>query len=367
MPSRTHHRYPHPRPFALAFALVAILPALVLGGCSKPNSGVADDASPPVHVETSPVTVIEAPIVLRLTGSLKGMKEADLAANAAGRVVKTFVERGQEVKEGAVVAQLDIGSATLALRQAQMEVQTSKTQESINETECARYVQLFAKGAISQAEYENVTAKCKTAPLNREVAEARQNIAAKNVGDGTIRAPFSGVVSERYVEVGMYVQAQSKVISIVQSGDLRLEMYVPEANIASVAPGADVTFEVAAYPGKTFHGTLRFLSGAVRQSTRDLVCEAVVPNKEGLLRPGMFADVALTTGTEKLPSVPLSAVFERQDKKRVYVVSEGRLEERVLQAGPEVNGRLTAHAGLKEGDVVVTGKLAGLGNGTRVE
>jgi membrane fusion protein, multidrug efflux system len=187
------------------------------------------------------------------------------------------------------------------------------------------------------------------------------------LSDGTIRAPFAGIVSERYVEVGEYVQAQSKVISLVQSGDLRLELAVPEANIASVTPGADVAFEVAAYPGKTFHGTLRFVSGALRAATRDLVCEAVVKNEEKLLRPGMFADVGVSTGTEKLASVPLSAVFERQEKKRVYVVADGKVEERVLQVGPEVGGRLTARVGLKAGEKVVTSNFSALTNGARVE
>jgi membrane fusion protein, multidrug efflux system len=346
----------------------AALGALPLAACSKPSNAQTEDAaSAPVRVETTDVTTLDAPVVLRLTGSLKGTKEADLAANAAGRVVRTFVERGDEVQAGFIVAQLDTSTATLALRQAQVEVQTSKTQEDINQTECKRYEQLMAKNAISPAEYDQVTAKCKTAPLNREVAEARQNIAAKNVGDGTIRAPFAGVVAERYVEVGEYVQAQSKVISIVQSGDLRLEVTVPEANLASVKPGADVAFEVAAYPGKTFHGTLRYMAGAVRPTTRDLVCEAVVQNPDKLLRAGMFADVGVTTGTEPLPSVPLAAVFERQEKKRVYVVVDGRAEERVLQVGPEVNGRLTAHAGVKQGEKVIVGNLAALTNGARVQ
>jgi RND family efflux transporter MFP subunit len=240
-------------------------------------------------------------------------------------------------------------------------------QQEINQADCARYEQLKAKGAISPLEYDQATAKCKTAPLGLQVAEARQNIAAKNVGDGTIRAPFAGVVSERYVEVGEYVQPASKVISLVQSADMRLEFTVPEANVAKVAPSAEVSFVVAAYPGRSFPGTVRYVSGAVRETTRDLVVEAVVSNAEKLLRPGMFANVSLSIGSEKRPSVPLAAVFERQDKRRVYVVVGGRLEERVVQPGSEVEGRLAVETGVKAGDKVVVGNLEGLFNGARVE
>jgi membrane fusion protein (multidrug efflux system) len=342
--------------------------ALATSGCTRAATAKTEDATtPPVHVTTADVTEVDAPIALELTGSLKGMKEADLAANASGRVVRTFVERGDLVKEGAVVAQLDTSAAALSLNEAKVQVDTQKTQEDINQADCTRYDQLKAKGAISALEYDQATAKCKTAPLSIIAAQARQSIASKTVGDGTIRAPFTGVVSERYVEVGEYVQPSSKVISIVQGGDLRLELTVPEANVANVKPGADVSFKVAAYPDKTFHGTLKFVSGAVRAATRDLVCEAVVGNPDKILRPGMFADVSLVTGTHKLPSVPDASVFERQDKKRVFVVTDGRLEERVVQYGPEVAGRLSIENGVKLGDKVVVGSLTGLLNGARVE
>lgn len=352
-------------------AAVGVALALTLAqvaACKPVGTAKADDASvAPVHVETTEVTMVDAPTVLRLTGNLRGRKEADLAANASGRVLKTYVERGDEIKEGMVVAQLDTSNLALSLQEARTNVKAQRTQEEINKADCARYEQLWQKGAISAAEYDQTTAKCKTTPISREVAEARENIASKNVGDGAIRAPFTGVVSERYIEVGEYVQASSKVLSMVQTGDLRLQLTVPEANVADVKTGADVAFTVAAYPDKTFHGTVKFVSAAVRESTRDLVVEAVVPNNDKLLRPGMFADASLTTGSEKLASVPLSAVFERQDKKRVYVVADGRLQERVLQVGPEVNGRLTAHGGIKAGDKVVSGNLAGLTNGAKVE
>ena len=353
----------------LRLGRVFLLSSLVsAAGCKNTKGEVATDASaPPVHVESGPVTEIEAPMSLRLTGSLRGMREASLAANAVGRVIKTMAERGDEVKEGQILAQLDTSAAALSLAEARVQVDTSRTQDEINQTECQRYEQLKAKNAISPAEYDQATAKCKTAPLGLKAAEARQNIASKNVGDGTIRAPFSGVVSERFVEVGEYVQASSKVVAIAQNAELRLEFTVPEANIGNVKTGEDTAFMVAAFPDKTFHGKVRFISGAVRSTTRDLVVESLVDNSEKLLRPGMFADVLLGTGTRKLPSVPASAVFERLDKKRVFVVSNGRLEERILQVGPTVGDRIAVESGVATGDAVVTANVSKLQNGARVQ
>ena len=349
--------------WALAFAVLA------LASCKgNKDTASSDDASaPPVKVESAPAVEIEVPIQLRVTGSLKGLKEAELAANAAGRITKTMVERGDEVKANQVVAQIDTSSASLSLAEARVMVDTSRTQEAINQADCKRTEQLFQSKSISAAEYDNGMAKCKTAPLALKSAEARQSIAAKVIGDGTIRAPFDGIVSERFVDVGEYVQAQSKVIAIAQSTELRLEFTVPEASVADVKIGADASFTVAAYKDKQFHGTVRFVSGAVRASTRDLVVEAIVKNDDKQLFPGMFADVALSTGMRKLPSVPASAVFERLEKKRVMVVKDGRLEERVLQVGPESNGRISVEAGVAVGEPVVTANAAKLTNGARVQ
>jgi len=357
-----------PLPFARGLALVALLGATSsLAGCQRPVEAKAEDAAPPVHVDSADVGTVDAPITLRLTGTLKGAKETDLAANASGRVLKTVVERGQVVKQGDLIAQLDTSAAALSLAEAKVAVETSKTQDEISRSDCARYESLKGKGTMSDLEYDQLTAKCKTAPLSLEAAKARQNIAAKNVGDGTIRAPFAGVISERFVEVGEYVQPPSKVVSISQVGELRLEFTVPEADLAHVKQGSAVTFSVAAYPNDAFKGSVKYISGSVRATTRDLVAEAVVDNESKKLLPGMFADVSLATGTQKLPAVPLAAVFERQDKKRVFVVANGRLEERVLQYGPEVDGKLSVQAGVKAGEKVVVSKLQGLQNGARTE
>lgn len=352
---------------ARRFALLS-LTVLSLGaaaGCSKPTAKADDSQTPSVSVETTEVSNVEAPQTLRLTGTLHGSKETDLAANVAGRIQSTSVERGSEVKAGTVVATVDVRAAALSLAEARVAVATSKTQQQINAEECARYEQLKARGAVSQQEFDAVTAKCKTAPLNLEAAQAREMTVAKNVGDGVIRAPFSGVVSERYVEVGEYVQSASKVVSIAQVDELKLEFSVPEANWPDVKDGADVAFRVAAYGDKVFHGKVIHVAGAVR-ATRDVVVEALVSNADKKLLPGMFADIDLVIGAKPMPSVPVSAVFMANGKQNVYVKTDGQLEQRTLQTQAEVGGRIPVLKGVAIGEKVVTVVTPNLSNGLRV-
>jgi len=344
---------------ALAFALAA-------PGCKRKTDAAPAPAAQAVTVATEPVTSIEAPRTLRLTGTLRGERETDLAANVAGRVISTKIERGQRVAKGELIAQVDVTGAALALAEARVAVQTSKTQEAINRADCDRYERLKASNTVTDMEYDQVTAKCKTAPLNREAAQARQNIAAKNVGDGRILSPFAGIVTDRYIEVGEYVQASTRVASLAQVADLRLEFSLPEQNYPDVQLAQNVGFRVAAYGEQLFSGSVSHISGAVRE-TRDVLVEASVKNPDHKLLPGMFADVELTVGHETLASIPKAAAFEANGKLNVFVVSSGVLEQRVLQPGPEVEGRVSVRRGVVVGEQVVAVYKPELKNGQRVK
>ncbi len=234
------------------------------------------------------------------------------------------------------------------------------------QVECDRYEQLKAKGAISDLEYQAKIGQCQTMPLNVQAASARAALAAQNVGDGVIRAPFAGVVTERFVEVGQFVRQDSRVVTIVSVDPLRLQITVPEAQVANVKEGADVSFSVAAYADRRFQGKVRFVSGALRATTRDLIAEAIVPNPDRVLIPGMFADVELTIGIQRLPSVPARSLRELDDQARVFVVANGRLEERIVALGPKVGSRVALTGGVKEAEQVVVSDLVGLGNGRKV-
>jgi membrane fusion protein, multidrug efflux system len=318
-----------------------------------------------VNVVTAPVVEAEVPVTLRLSGTLRGNQEADLAANAMGRVIKTSVERGDRVKRGQVLVELDARDAALSASQARAEVESARVQEEQAKIECARYEQLRAKGAVSDAEYQQRITQCRALPFAVQAASARANLAAKNVGDGKIRAPFDGVVSERYAEVGQYVRHDSRVVSLISLDELRLEFAVPEADIAKVRTEQQVEFRVAAFPDRTFGAKIRYVAGALRESTRDLVVEAMVDNRDGLLKSGMFADVGVITGQRKLPSVPRASIVERDGQPHAFFVAGELVEERILSLGPAAGDRVGVLKGAKLGDLIATGDISGLKNGQR--
>ncbi len=336
------------------FALGVVF-ALAGGGCARGSAATLEHEPPPAKVRVQTTLVGEQPVpkILRLTGVLSSNERTDLAANASGRVTKTFVERGDHVNQGAVLAQLDARSAALSRAEAEANVTSAAAQLKNERADCERYADLLAKGAITQQEYDKQSTTCRTQAANEEGARARAAEAVQTLSDSAIRAPFSGVIAERFVHVGDYVHADTRVVTLLVDDPLRLELTVPEANIGSVHKGLIVSFETVAVPGRTFSAEVKFLGNEIREATRDLVVEAVTDNRDHVLLPGMFVTAQLPVGEVTLPVVPANALTRRNDNDCLFTVVDGHLEERILQLGPKVGELVAIADGVKKGESVV--------------
>jgi RND family efflux transporter MFP subunit len=290
-----------------------------------------------------------------------------VAADAAGKVTATFVERGQHVKQGDILAVLDARGASISATAANAQTQLAKAQLEQAQRECDRVKALKDNGAISQAEYDRVTSQCQTNLWSAAAAQAQQQSAQKIVGDAVIRAPFTGAIGERYVNVGQYVQAQTRIASLYTPDPLRLELTVPEANVAGVKQDEPVVFAISAYGDAKFTGTVKFISPNVRPSTRDLVIEAMCPNADGRLKPGMFAVAKLETREISQPTVPSSAIVKDAEVTRAFVVIDKRVNERIVQTGGEKDGMVAVPTGLKVGETVVISPGPDVRDGAQVQ
>jgi membrane fusion protein (multidrug efflux system) len=345
------------------------LGVVLLAGCAR---GTADSTSGPakakaIHVPTVAVGEQVVPKTLVLAGSLKANQESELAANASGRVVRTLVERGSYVARGAAIAQLDTRTAALTAAEAEAHAETARLQKKLADEECARFERLFRRGVITQQEYERQASSCKTAVTATAAAQARAQLSRQTLRDGTVRAPFAGLVSERYVSVGEYVLPATRIAHVVDIDPLRLVLTIPEQHLGAVRQGQTVGFRVGAFPGRTFSATVHYIGPAVRASTRDLVFEALVPNRDKLLRPGLFATARLEVGQEKLPVVPASALRADGDSTRAFAVVGKHVEERLVQLGPAVGERVAILKGLSAGERIVARPDSQVADGVEVE
>ncbi len=361
------------RPFQIvALASLTILP--LAAGCGVRESSAQSPtkvpaAEPAVSVKTAPVGVQALPRTLTLTGTLTANRESGVAADVVGKVAEIYVERGSRVRAGAPLIRLDRRQAELADAEARSQSAAVESQAALAQAECVRAEKLFADGAINQAEFDRSKTQCEAAALNAHAARARRQMAGKNLGDLVIKAPFAGIVADRFVNVGEYVRAETKVASVVQLTPLRLELSVPEHALSAFGVGADVAFKVAAWPNQTFTGKVRFIGATVRRATRDLLVDAVVDNKDERLRPGMFAVAEVKLGVVTLPVVPKGALRtdDRAGIDRLFIVHEGRVEERLVHTGPSSGDLVAIQTGVKAGEQIVLAPGSDIRDGLKVQ
>src|SRR6185436_6330352 len=313
----------------------AALIALAAAGCKKPppeetTKAGAHDADAPVAVSLIAARDVTTPRFVTLSGTLTGSEEAQVAAGAAGKVLATYVERGSVVKKGAVMVRLDSRAATAQAAQAAADAEASKLQAQQAKLDCDRTEHMFEKGAISKSDYDKAHTQCESSKWTVSSAEARKTLTAEALRDTEIKAPFSGMVVERAVSAGEYVQPASRIATLVDTDSLRVEITVPEADVVSVRKGMAVDFRISGSP-KVYSGKIRYVGPSVRRQSRDAIVEAVFTNESHELRPGMFVTARLALGQQTLPAVPAKAVKEDGTLRHVFVANAGRLEDRLVQ------------------------------------
>lgn len=350
-----------------------IICALALAACHKPDpapeAGARKEAIvalPPVKVTTGTVEHLKMPKYLSLTGSIAADRQSDIAANITGRVTNTYVERGMPVKAGQVIAVVDSRAAGFQAAAAVAQSQAAQTQVNLAKQDCERADTLFGQGAIAKAEYERLKTQCTAQLYQANAAQANADLANKTASDTVIRAPFDGVIGERFVNVGEYVQPPSRVASIFAINPVRVSLSVPEPAVSLVKEGQTLQLKVSSYPERLFPATVRFVSPTLRTNTRDLIVEASASNADGSLRPGMFATALLSVGEDEQPTVPREAVKTDGTVRRLFLARDGQAFEVVVQTGVEKDGRIAVLEPLQAGEKVILAPPPGLRDGSSI-
>ena len=355
--------------------LVPLLAAAALSACGKPAPAPAVGAAPAASaaygatrkVTTVAATTCTVPEALTLAGSIIADRTSQVAANAMGRVIAVPIERGQRVRKGEVLARLDTSAAALTAAAAEAQSGLAQKQAELAKVECDRAEKLFASGTLSTAEHDRARTMCETQSLAATSAGANAGLAAQRVADALVRAPFDGVVGQRLVDVGEFVQMATPVATVLVTDPVRVQVAVPESAIARMQAGAAITFEVPAVGARSFDAIVKYVSPALDPRTRDLVIEALAQNPDGALKPGLFATVKVVTRDLTLPCVPASAVRREGNTASLFVKKGGTAVEAVVRVAGERDGKLAIANDLTAGDLVIVDPPAGLRDGARVE
>ena len=346
-------------------------------------------------VETVRVEIVPRFDVLKLTGSLMADERSSVASNTSGIAAEVRVDRGSLVKKNDVLVQIDPTDATNKLAEGQAmldelkarlgldgnmenfrpedepEVRLAKASADLAAANLKRAKDNIAKKVISneafdqaQTEYELAAQRYRQSLFQIKqvyqmyrTAEIKLAILKKAVDDTTIRAPFDGWVAEKLVAPGEQISSgmqATKVVTLVRIDPLRLSLTVPQQDIGRIRPGQTVRFRVDSFPDDEFEARVRFIAPVVMNDTRSMVVEAVAPNPDRKLRPGLFATAKLELPRQQ-PSVlaPVGAVLRTGEVGRVFVVRDGVAHELVVELGDADGDKIEIRSGLTGKEILV--------------
>jgi len=319
---------------------------------------------PPPEAVTSIVAQREQwPASMTVIGTMEAVQGVMVSADLPGTVAKIAFDSGKAVREGDVLVELDT-------RQERAQVAALEAQRDLARVNFGRMQKLVNEGVISRMEYDQATAQQKATEAN--VAEIRATIERK-----TIRAPFSGILGIRKINVGQYLSGGSPVVSLQSLNPIYVNIGVPQQAAGQVQVGRKLRITTEDVAGKVFTGNVTAIDSVVDEATRNIQVQATLSNPEGKLRPGMFVQVEVVLGASRpVIALPASAISYAPYGDSVFIITDlkdqkGHSYRGVRQQFVKVEGsrgdQVAVVSGLHPGDEVVSSGVFKLRNGAAVQ
>lgn len=376
--------------FVLSAILLSILP--LFAACSKSIAGRQADpssAQTAVPVRVVQVNPKQTRRNIEAVGSLFPYEEVSVSSEVEGKVERVFVDVGDRVSRGQPMVkvspaelELSLEQQQAALRQARARLGLPEGGDDLKDVRAAAEVKkaeadlndadqkykrakvLFEQGLMPRQDLDEAESRYKAARaaydlsvqvvenLRAQLAQSRAltSLAQKKVADSIIRAPFAGQVKERSVTQGQYLKVQSPVMTIVNVNPLRVRLKVPEKMAAWVRTDQIVTISVEAYSNREFTGKLTRINPSVDQQTRSFEVEALIENREGLLKPGFFVKAVIPSNhVVDALFVPQDALLYVYGVYKVFLIEGNTVKETEVKLGEREGDEVEIVEGIAEG------------------
>ncbi|HET6681404.1 MAG TPA: efflux RND transporter periplasmic adaptor subunit [Gemmatimonadaceae bacterium] len=353
-------------------AVALVLAALsTLAACGREETAEASPAAEQMRIGPENIVVVQNESIATgpaISGELRAEREATLRAELAGAVRATFVDAGSRVGAGTVLAQIDDVAAQDNFLSARSAVTAAQSAADLAKREHERQQRLFDAGAIAERDLEVARRADIAAASQLADAKARMTLARTQLDHTKVRAPFAGVIAQRMVSAGDYMQTGGEMFRIVDPRSMRFEASVPATDLSEVQVGATVTFSVNGYPGRSFQGKVSRINPAADPTTGQVRIVVSIPNEKSALVGGLFAEGRVATERRDGISAPVAAVDLRGIRPFVMRLKAGKVEKVVVEVGLRDDERETVElaSGVAAGDTLLLGAARGITAGTAV-
>ncbi|WP_312337449.1 efflux RND transporter periplasmic adaptor subunit [Anaerospora hongkongensis] len=251
-----------------------------------------------------------------------------------------------------------------AERIARNNVRQAEANFSTAQADYQRYDNLYAKNAVTKQQLESAQARMITSRAEVDNAYASLNNAQKQIADGTIISPVSGVAANKAATIGQVVAPGTALLTVEQIDEVYVVVNIEQKDIDAAKLGAVVNVAVDTYPDQKFAGTVAVINPVAGNENRMFRVKIKVNNVEQRLKPGMFVQATLTSGEpQSVLAIPRTAMMTQKGLQHVYVAHNGRAEKALVEAGDLIGDLIEIKSGLHEGMEVVTDNLDKLKNG----
>jgi cobalt-zinc-cadmium efflux system membrane fusion protein len=350
-------------------ALTLILLLFPMPGCSEGEAEIVervDTISGPRPVRVAQVEKRDFRPTVRTTGTLVPRRHGDVYALVPGELENLPVDIGSRVRRGALLFSVRQVDYELAMQRAEASLAEAEVGVTAAQRELTRLENLFAEGSATDQMRDQAATEHDRALAAREQALAARAQAAQALEDSSVRAPYGGVITHRFMEPGEYVGAGDPVVEIMDLSLLNAELELPEryAGLVPVGSAVSLTFE---HRDDVVDGKVTRVNPKVDVQTRTFVIKVEVDNRDGLLQAGLFcsASFSLPVQSDQV-AVPRAALLRDEGRTRVWVVEDGTVSSQEIVEGTALNGWVLVRSGLYEGDVVVIEGGGGLVDGGAV-
>jgi membrane fusion protein (multidrug efflux system) len=300
-------------------------------------------------------------------GTLKPYEEVILSSEVDGIVKIIRVVEGSWVSKGMVVAEINETDYRLEVQKSQAALRQSEASLANAKLEFERKAALYKEELVTKQQYDDISARLAVAEGDLDRAKATLELAREKLAKTKIYSPLRGLVKEKKVNVGDYVRNGTPLLWIIQSDPIKLSFTVPEKEVRKLRAGQDVSLKVDTYPGKEFKGRVSTIYPSLDERTRSLQVEALVPNHDNSLKPGLFAKVTLYTGEAKdVVVVPVTAILYDNTKIKIFVAEGDRARERLVKVGSKYGEYMEITEGLQKGEMVVVVGQNNLSEGVKI-
>lgn len=353
------------RTIKLSFLILLVtLIAFPLISCKKEKKVEKENL---VNVRVQAVVTKQVRPYIETTGTLKADEEVTISSEVDGIIKKIYVDEGSTVGAGTLLAEINQVDYVLDERRSDAALKQARANLANVKAEFQRKESLFKEELVTRQQFDDISTRVILAEADLARAKAYLDTSRERLSRTKIYSPLQGMVKEKRVSAGDYLRTGSPLFQLIKVDPLKLLFTIGEKEIASLKTGQEVDFTVDSFPDKKFKGKVNLLYPNVEERTRTMQAEAIVPNADRLLKPGLFVRATIhTEAPREVVVAPLTALMYDNSTISLFVVEGNIAHARTVKTGGKYGEDVEIIEGLKDKEQVVVVGQNNLSEGVKV-